>query len=63
MRCRIKQRTYEHIEFPPLTDEQRKELEELRKMKDNEIDMSDIPEVDASGQFYYYQTLKSPTIF
>ena len=52
------QRTYEAIDFPPLTDDQKKEIETLRTMKDSEIDMSDIPEVDAPGQFYYFQSLK-----
>jgi uncharacterized protein (DUF4415 family) len=33
---------------PPLTDERRRELEELRNMKDEDIDLSDIPELPDS---------------
>ena len=52
------QKTYEAIDFPPLTDKQKKEIAALHEMKDDEIDTSDIPEIDAPGQFYYYQSLK-----
>ena len=46
-------RTYNFIDFPPLTEEQKKEVSELSKMKDSEIDTSDIPENSFSnGQFY-----------
>ena len=52
------QKTYEAIDFPPLTAEQRAEINALRQMRDEDIDTSDIPEIDAPGQFYYYQSLK-----
>lgn len=52
------QKIYEAIDFPPLTEEQQKEIQALRKKKDKEIDTSDIPEVDGPGQFYYFQSLK-----
>lgn len=48
---------YKKIDFPPLTDEQKLELENLRNMKDEEIDFSDIPrktnEDFEKMQFYY----------
>ena len=46
-------KTYSYIDFPPLTEEQKNEISELAKMKDSEIDTSDIPENTLSnGQFY-----------
>ena len=52
-------RTYNYIDFPPLTEEQKNEISELSKMKDSEIDTSDIPENSLSnGQFYYANSLK-----
>ena len=52
-------KTYSFIDFPPLTDEQKTEISELSKMKDSEIDTSDIPENTLSnGQFYYANALK-----
>ena len=56
---KIMPRTYNFIDFPPLTEEQRKEVSELSRMKDSEIDTSDIPENNLSnGQFYYANALK-----
>ena len=54
------QRQYSVIDFPPLTDEQKAELETLRAMPDSEIDTSDIPECTGNGGFYYIQSLKMP---
>lgn len=55
------QRKYKVIDFPPLTDEQRKELENLDNMNESEIDYSDIPESTSdNGGFYYIQSLKMP---
>ena len=52
-------KTYNFIDFPPLTEEQKLELSELTKMKDSEIDTSDIPENALSnGQFYYAKSLE-----
>lgn len=52
-------RTYNYIDFPPLTKEQKAEISELAKMKNSEIDTSDIPENSLSnGQFYYANALK-----
>ena len=58
----MQQHTYEHIDFPPLTDEQKKELEELDAMSDDEIDFSDIPpsEPNSNGGFYYKQNSEMP---
>jgi hypothetical protein len=36
-------RLYSTIDFPPLTDEQKAELESLKSMRDEEIDTSEIP--------------------
>lgn len=51
------QHIYEKIDFPPLTEEQIKELENLKNMKDEDIDFSDIPKMTKKdfekGQFYY----------
>ena len=50
---------YEREPGTPLTDEQRRQLEELAKMPDSEIDTSDAPELPESvwanavrGRFY-----------
>ena len=52
-------KTYSFIDFPPLTDEQKNEISGLSKMKESEIDTSDIPENSLSnGQFYYANALK-----
>jgi len=37
---------YDADKVPPITQERRKELEELAKMPDSEIDYSDIPPLD-----------------
>lgn len=45
------------IEFPPLTEEQKSELEFLKNMKDSEIDFSDAPRCDfENAEFYYLQS-------
>jgi uncharacterized protein (DUF4415 family) len=54
------QRLYSAIDFPPLTEEQRKELEVLKNMPNEEIDTSDISICTGNGGFYYYQSLKIP---
>lgn len=47
-------RTYREISFPPLTEEQKKELEALRYMKEEDINTDDIPEADFSNAHNYY---------
>lgn len=54
------QRTYKMIDFPPLTDEQKKELEFIKNQKDEDIDLTDIPEATGNGGFYYFNSLKLP---
>lgn len=48
------ERVYKQIDFPPLTEEQKKEIEKLKTMKDEEIDTRDIPEVDFSDANFFY---------
>ena len=48
------ERFYKQIDFPPLTEEQKKEIEKLKAMKDEEIDTEDIPEVDFSDANCFY---------
>lgn len=51
-------RKYARIEFPPHTKEQLAELEELRNMRDEDIDFSDIPplaEERTKGFHFYYE--------
>ncbi|MGN0907463.1 MAG: BrnA antitoxin family protein, partial [Bullifex sp.] len=48
------ERVYKQIDFPPLTEEQEKEIEKLKSMKDEEIDTEDIPEVDFSAASFFY---------
>lgn len=38
-----RERAHRQFEFPPLTEEQKKEIEELRKMNDEKINFNDIP--------------------
>lgn len=58
---KTQQQFYKTIDFPPLTDEQRKELEYLESMDDNDIDYSDIPEkLDTPTVSYYFKSLKIP---
>ena len=38
--------------FPKLTAEMRRQLEELEKLPDDRIDLSDIPEWDGTGTVY-----------
>ena len=40
--------------MPPLTEEQEKELEALRYMKEEDINTDDIPEADFSNAHNYY---------
>ena len=47
-------RTYYEIAFPPLSEEQEKELEALGTMKEEDINTDDIPEVDFSSAHNYY---------
>ena len=52
---------YETIDFPPLTEEQRKELEQLKAMDESDIDCSDIPEkLETPILSYYFHSLKMP---
>lgn len=48
------ERTYRQIDFPPLTEKQKKELEELKKLKDEDINFDDIPQQDFSNASFYY---------
>ena len=48
------ERIYRQIDFPPLTEGQKKEIEKLKAIKDEEIDTNDIPEVDFSDANYFY---------
>lgn len=52
------QKTYKMTDFSPLTDEQKKELEFIKNQKDEDIDLSDIPELNGDGGFYYFNSLK-----
>ena len=36
------ERFYKQIDFPPLTEEQKKEIEKLKAMKDEDIDTVDM---------------------
>jgi uncharacterized protein (DUF4415 family) len=54
------QRPYKAVDFPPLSDEQKRTLENIDKLKDSEIDTSDSPECSGNGGFYYIQSLKMP---
>ena len=54
------QKTYQTINFPPLTEEQKKELQALEEMPDEDIDYSDIPEQNGEGQYFYLSSLKLP---
>lgn len=55
------QHLYEKIDFPPLTEEQKRELENLKNMKDEDIDFSDIPKMTKEdfekGHLYYKQPI------
>lgn len=46
------------IDFPTLSEEEKRQIAALREMKEEEIDLSDIPEQTGEGQFYYYRSLK-----
>lgn len=48
------ERVYRQIDFPPLAEGQKKEIEKLKAIKDEEIDTNDIPEVDFSDANYFY---------
>lgn len=54
------QRLYKVIDFPPLTDEQKKELENLQNTAESDINLSYLPEANGDGSFYYIQSLKMP---
>ena len=53
------QKTYQTINFPPLTEEQKKELQALEEMPDEDIDYSDIPEQNGEGQGRISETPES----
>lgn len=58
---KTRQPIYKAIDFPPLTEEQRKELEALDAMKESDIDYSDIPaKLDTPITPFYFQSLKVP---
>lgn len=57
---KITRRRYEAIDFPPLTAEQLAEVEQIKNLPDEKIDLSDIPECKGNGGFYYAQSLKIP---
>ena len=48
------ERAYRQIDFPPLTEAQKKELEAIGKMKEKDINTKDIPEVDFSDAVFHY---------
>ena len=54
-------RTYRRIDFPPLSDAQKKELEALENMKEEDINTEDIPEVDFSDAALRYVGTKEQT--
>ena len=54
-------RAYRHIDFPPLTEAQKKELEGLVKMKEEDSNTEDIPEVDFSDAVLRYDGTKGKT--
>lgn len=51
-------RDYRHIDFPPLTEAQEKELENLKNMEEEDINTEDIPEVDFSDAALRYAGTK-----
>jgi hypothetical protein len=55
------QHIYKTIDFPPLTEEQQKELDALDSMPESEIDYSDIlAKLDTPVMPYYFNSLKMP---
>lgn len=48
------ERAYRQIDFPPLTEKQKKELNRLLKMNDEDINTEDIPETDFSDAAFHY---------
>ena len=52
------QKQYSMIDFPPLSDAEKKQIDTLKNMKEEEIDLSDIPEQTGEGQLYYFNSLK-----
>lgn len=52
---------YRKIEFPALTGEQKKELEALENMKEEDINTEDIPEVDFSDAALRYGCAEEKT--
>lgn len=55
-------RDYKPINLPPLSKEQLKEIDTLKKMSDKSINLKDIPEATdnqlKAGNFYYFNSLK-----
>ena len=48
------ERAYRQIDFPLLTEAQKKELEAIGKIKEKDINTKDIPEVDFSDAMFHY---------
>ena len=59
-------KNYKSINLPTLNESQLNEVEELKRKKDESIDINDIPEATskelASGHFYYANSLKIPKV-
>ena len=53
---------YRKIEFPALTKEQEEELEALGNMREEDINIEDIPEVDFTGAHPFYSLTPSEDI-
>lgn len=53
----MNKKTYKAIDLLPLTDEQKRTLDEIDKLKDSELDTSDSPECSGNGGFYYVQKI------
>lgn len=52
------QKKYEAIDFPPLTEDQKSDLQKLEVMEESQIQTDDIPECNGNGGFYYMQEPK-----
>ncbi len=53
---------YRKIEFPALTKEQEEELEALGNMREEDINIEDIPEVDFTDAHSFYSLTPSEDI-
>lgn len=47
-------KTYKNLNLPPLSEEQKAELEALKQMKEEDIDYSDAPPCDFRDPHHYY---------